>query len=84
MTFLGENFCVFRSEARELVGREVACPHRKILMFIRRIKGDTYRCDNHGLTFDCAGQYVWAPGTGRILSNACVHAYPLNKKIRLV
>ena len=35
-------------------------------------------------TFDCAGQCIWAPGEGRIQSNAKVHAYPLYEKYGLV
>jgi phenylpropionate dioxygenase-like ring-hydroxylating dioxygenase large terminal subunit len=84
ITVLGENICVFRSEAGELVGLEDACPHRKMPLSMGRIKGDTVECGYHGLTFDCAGQCVWAPGTGRIPSNARVHAYPLNEKYGLV
>jgi len=49
-----------------------------------RIKDDTLECGYHGLTFDCAGRCVWAPGTGRIPSNARVHAYPVHEKYGLV
>ncbi|WP_298676474.1 Rieske 2Fe-2S domain-containing protein [uncultured Lentibacter sp.] len=49
-----------------------------------RRKGDTVECGYHGLTFDCAGKCVWAPGTGRIPSNANVHAYPVHEKYGLV
>lgn len=81
---LGEKICVFRTETGEFVGLEDACPHRKLPLSKGRIKGDTVECGYHGLTFDCAGQCVWAPGTGRIPSNAKVHAYPLHEKYGLV
>ena len=81
---LSEKICVFRSEAGEFIALEDACPHRKLPLSKGRIKGDTVECGYHGLTFDCAGQCVWAPGQGRIPSNAKVHAYPLHEKYGLV
>ncbi|MDW3183133.1 aromatic ring-hydroxylating dioxygenase subunit alpha [Roseobacter sp.] len=84
ITVLGEEICVFRSESGELVALEDACPHRKLPLSKGRIKGDTVECGYHGLTFDCAGHCVWAPGGGRIPSEARVHAYPLQKKYGLV
>ena len=84
ITVLGENICVYRTEAGELVGLEDACPHRKLPLSKGRIKGDTVECGYHGLTFNCAGQCVWAPGASGIPSNAKVHAYPLHEKYGLV
>ena len=46
----------------ELVALEDACPHRKLPLSKGRIKGDTVECGYHGLTFNCVGQCVWAPG----------------------
>ena len=81
---LGEKICTFRSEAGDLVALEDACPHRKLPLSHGRIKGDTVECGYHGLTFNCVGQCVWAPGAGGIPSNAKVHAYPLHEKYGLV
>ena len=81
---LGEKICIFRTAGGELVGLEDACPHRKLPLSKGRIKGETVECGYHGLTFDCAGQCVWAPGAGRIPSEARVHAYPLAEKYGLV
>ena len=39
ITVLGENICVYRTEAGELVGLEDACPHRKLPLSKGRIKG---------------------------------------------
>jgi len=80
---LGEKICVFRTQDDEIIALEDACPHRKLPLSKGRIKGDTVECGYHGLTFDCAGQCVWAPGTGRIPSNAKVHAYPIAEKYGL-
>ncbi|MGR3638079.1 aromatic ring-hydroxylating dioxygenase subunit alpha [Alterinioella nitratireducens] len=81
---LNQKICIFRNEAGEVIALEDACPHRKLPLSKGRIKGDTVECGYHGLTFDCAGQCVWAPGAGRIPSNAKVHAYPCHEKYGLV
>lgn len=81
---LGEKICVFRNSKGEVTALEDACPHRKLPLSKGRIKGDSVECGYHGLTFDCAGQCVWAPGAGRIPSNAKVHAYPVHEKYGLV
>ena len=81
---LGEKICVFRTAAGEVIALEDACPHRKLPLSMGRIKGDTVECGYHGLTFDCAGQCVWAPGVGRIPSDARVRPYPVHEKYGLV
>ncbi|CUH83656.1 aromatic ring-hydroxylating dioxygenase subunit alpha [Thalassovita mediterranea] len=81
---LGEKICVYRTSSDEVIALEDACPHRKLPLSKGRIKGDNVECGYHGLTFDCAGQCVWAPGTGRIPSAAKVRAYPVHEKYGLV
>ncbi len=81
---LGKKICMFRTSENDVIALEDACPHRKLPLSMGRIKGDTLECGYHGLTFDCAGRCVWAPGTGRIPSNARVHAYPVHEKYGLV
>ncbi|NNE52715.1 MAG: aromatic ring-hydroxylating dioxygenase subunit alpha [Sulfitobacter sp.] len=84
ITVLREHICIFRLEDGGLVALEDACPHRKLPLSKGRIKGDTVECGYHGLTFDCAGQCVWAPGGGRLPSEARVHAYPLEERYGLI
>ncbi|MBZ0128115.1 MAG: aromatic ring-hydroxylating dioxygenase subunit alpha [Rhodobacteraceae bacterium] len=84
ITVLGEHICAFRTEDGEIIGLEDACPHRKLPLSKGRLKGDQVECGYHGLTFDCAGKCVWAPGVGRIPSNANVRAYPMVEKYDLV
>lgn len=81
---LAEKICIFRLENGDVSALEDACPHRKLPLSKGRLKGDNLECGYHGLTFDCAGQCVWAPGAGRIPSNAKVHAYPTYEKYGLV
>jgi hypothetical protein len=74
--FSGENG-VFRSGSGELVGWKTPRPHCKLPLSKGRIKGDTVECGYHGLTSIARVNAFWAPGTGRIPSNARgVHAYP--------
>lgn len=84
ITVLSEKICVYRNTAGEVIALEDACPHRKLPLSKGRLKGDQVECGYHGLTFDCAGKCVWAPGTGRIPSNANVQAYPCHEKYGLV
>ena len=81
---LGEKICMFRTAEGEVIALEDACPHRKLPLSKGRIKGGNVECGYHGLTFDCAGQCVWAPGGGRIPSQAKVRAYPVHEKYGLV
>lgn len=81
---LGEKVCLFRTEGGEVIALEDACPHRKLPLSRGRLKGDTVECGYHGLTFDCAGQCIWAPGEGRIPSAAKVRPYPVHERYGLV
>ena len=81
---LGEKICIFRTSGGEVIALEDACPHRKLPLSKGRIRDDNVECGYHGLTFDCAGQCVWAPGGGRIPSNAKVRAYPVHEQYGLV
>ena len=75
---LGEKICMFRNDEGEVIAMEDACPHRKLPLSKGRIKNNNVECGYHGLTFDCAGQCVWAPGGGRIPSAARVRPYPVH------
>ena len=81
---LDEKICMFRSSQGEVIAMEDACPHRKLPLSKGRIKDDNVECGYHGLTFNCAGQCIVAPGQGTIPSNAKVRAYPCEEKYGLV
>lgn len=81
---LGEKICMYRTSKNEVIALEDACPHRKLPLSKGRIKDDNLECGYHGLTFDCAGQCVWAPGGGRIPSAAKVRTYPVHEKYGLI
>ena len=81
---LGERIVLFRTENGEPVALEDACAHRKLPLSMGRLKGDTLECGYHGLTFDCAGQCVRAPGQDRVPQGARVRSYPVIDKWGLV
>lgn len=81
---LGEKICTYRTGEGEVVALEDACPHRKLPLSMGKIKNDNVECGYHGLTFDCAGSCVWAPGEGRIPSTARVRTYPVHERYGLV
>lgn len=84
IVMLGEKICVYRNSQGEVIALEDACPHRKLPLSKGRIKDDNVECGYHGLTFDCAGQCVWAPSGGRMPSAAKVRPYPVHEKYGLV
>lgn len=81
---LSDNICMYRDSSGRIVALEDACPHRKLPLSKGRRKGDDVECGYHGLTFNCVGQCVRAPGKGDIPSNAKVHAYPVEERYGLV
>lgn len=81
---LGEKVCMFRDSTGCVIALDDACPHRKMPLSRGRRKGDAVECGYHGLTFNCAGQCIVAPGQGSIPSNARVHAYPIEERYGLV
>jgi vanillate O-demethylase monooxygenase subunit len=81
---LGKKLCVFRTSNGEAVALDDACPHRKLPLSKGRLSNDTVECGYHGLTFNCSGQCILAPGSGRIPSSAKVHSYPVHEKYELV
>ncbi|MDA8746764.1 aromatic ring-hydroxylating dioxygenase subunit alpha [Litoreibacter sp.] len=81
---LGEKICMFRTVEGAVIAVEDACPHRKLPLSKGRIKDGNLECGYHGLTFNCAGQCVWAPGGGTIPSDAKLRTYPVHEKYGLV
>ncbi len=81
---LNEKICIYRDSSSAVVALEDACPHRKLPLSKGQIKGDAVECGYHGLTFNCSGQCISAPGSGVIPANAQVKAYPTHEKYGLI
>lgn len=83
-TILGEKVVLFRKTDGTPAALEDACPHRKLPLSMGRRQGDTLECGYHGLTFDCSGSCVRAPGSSRIPQGARVRSYPLEQRYGLI
>ncbi|MDT8844012.1 MULTISPECIES: aromatic ring-hydroxylating dioxygenase subunit alpha [Burkholderiaceae] len=84
VTILDEPIVLYRKADGTPVALEDACPHRKLPLSMGRLIGDDLECGYHGLTFDCSGACVKAPGSPRIPAGAQVRSYPLAERYGLV
>lgn len=84
ITLLSESVVLYRKSDGTPVALEDACPHRKLPLSMGRRKGDDIECGYHGLTFDCSGSCVRAPGSQRIPQGAKVRSYPLAVRYGLI
>lgn len=84
VTLLNEPVVLYRKSDGTPVALEDACPHRKLPLSMGRRKGDDIECGYHGLTFDCSGSCVHAPGSRRIPQGAKVRSYPLAVRYGLI
>jgi len=80
----GEQIVLFRKPDGTPVALEDACPHRKLPLSKGRLQGDRIECGYHGLTFDCSGRCIRAPGQKAIPPGAFVRAYPTLERWGLV
>lgn len=81
---LNQDLLFYRKEDGTAVVLEDACPHRMLPLSMGRLIGDTVECGYHGLTFDCSGKCVKAPGTNMIPKSAVVRQYPSVERYGLV
>lgn len=75
-TLLGEDVVLYRKSSGDVAALEDSCPHRRLPLSMGRLIGDAVECGYHGLTFDCSGSCVKAPGLARTPSSAVVHSFP--------
>lgn len=83
-TILGEKIVLYRKQDGQVVALEDACPHRKLPLSMGRLQNDMVECGYHGLTFDCSGRCVLAPGMSRPPAAAVVRQYPIEERYGLV
>ncbi len=81
---LNESVVLYRKGDGTPVALEDACPHRKLPLSLGRRKGDDIECGYHGLTFDCSGSCVKAPGSSHVPKGAKVRSYPLQIRYGLI
>lgn len=84
VTLLSEPVLLYRKTDGTPVALEDACPHRKLPLSMGRRQGDAIECGYHGLTFDCSGSCIRAPGSKHIPQGAKVRSYPLAVRYGLI
>lgn len=81
---LEEDLVVFRTEDGRVAALEDVCPHRLAPLSLGTLQGDAVQCGYHGMTFDCSGQCVAAPGMARMPAGAEVRSYPTAQSMGLI
>ena len=81
---LNENIVMYRKQDGTPVALEDSCPHRRLPLSKGRLINDEVECGYHGLTFDCTGQCVKAPGVAQIPRAAVVRQYPCAERYGMV
>lgn len=82
---LGENFTLYRGTSRKtyLVGSH--CPHRKTLLSIGTVSGETIQCRYHGWRFDGSGQCVEQPAEPKPFCHKVrIAEYPTEEYLGLI
>jgi vanillate O-demethylase monooxygenase subunit len=83
-TVCGIKIALWRTGEGAPSALEDACWHRLMPLSHGRPEGDNLVCRYHGLAFDAAGRCTRMPSQEKLNPNACVRAYPLVEKHRLV
>lgn len=81
---LNENIVMYRKQDGTPVALEDSCPHRRLPLSKGRLINDEVECGYHGLTFDCSGHCVKAPGVPQIPRAAVVRQYPCAERYGMV
>jgi len=81
---LEEDLVVFRTGDGQVAALEDVCPHRLAPLSLGTLQGDAVQCGYHGLTFDCSGRCVAAPGMARAPGGAQVRSYPTAQSMGMV
>jgi phenylpropionate dioxygenase-like ring-hydroxylating dioxygenase large terminal subunit len=83
-TICGRDIVMYRRGGGGVVALEDACWHRLLPLSLGHLKGDEVVCGYHGLVFNAAGRCTHMPAQETINPSACVRAYPVAEKYRLV
>ncbi|WP_445219671.1 Rieske 2Fe-2S domain-containing protein [Bradyrhizobium sp. Pa8] len=83
-TICGKNVVLYRRTDGIITALEDACWHRLLPLSLGHLKGDDVMCGYHGLVFNSAGRCSYMPAQKTINPSACVRAYPVAERHRLV
>jgi phenylpropionate dioxygenase-like ring-hydroxylating dioxygenase large terminal subunit len=79
-----ENIVLYRRQDGVAVALEDACWHRLLPLSLGRLRGDDVMCGYHGLVFNSDGRCSFMPAQKTINPSACVRAYPVVERHRLL
>ena len=83
-TVCGIALVLYRRRDGSLAVLEDACWHRLMPLSLGRLEGDAVVCGYHGLAFDGAGRCINMPAQQTINPSACVRAFAIVERYRLV
>ena len=79
-----QNVVLYRRQDGAAVALEDACWHRLLPLSLGRLRGDELVCGYHGLVFNSDGRCSFMPAQKTINPSACVRAFPVVERHRLV
>jgi len=83
-TVCGQQMVLYRKEDGAPAALEDACWHRLLPLSLGRLEGDEVVCGYHGLVYNERGRCTHMPSQATVNPSACVRAYPVLQKHRLV
>lgn len=83
-TICGKKMVLYRRNDDEVAALEDACWHRLLPLSMGQLKGDDVMCGYHGLVFNSAGRCTFMPAQKTINPSACVRAFPIAERHRLI
>jgi vanillate O-demethylase monooxygenase subunit len=83
-TVCARDMVLFRRGDGQVAALEDACWHRLLPLSLGWLDGDQVVCGYHGLVFNAAGRCTHMPAQKTINPSACVRAFPVVERHRLV
>ncbi len=83
-TVCKQKIVMFRKLDGTLAALEDACWHRLLPLSMGSLDGDELTCGYHGLVFNAAGRCTHMPSQETLNPSACVRAFPVAERHRLV
>ena len=83
-TICEKDIVLYRRADGAVAALEDACWHRLLPLSMGKLAGDEIVCGYHGLVFNSAGRCTHMPAQKTINPSACVRAYPVVERHRLV
>jgi phenylpropionate dioxygenase-like ring-hydroxylating dioxygenase large terminal subunit len=83
-TVCAKDIVLYRRSDGEVAALEDACWHRLVPLSLGQIVGDDVMCGYHGIRFNSAGRCTFMPAQKTINPSACVRAFAVVERHRMV